>query len=181
MSFLSNQAKISNTQQSGNGNRQHFGDIHYHETSPALEAKKSSIIQDILENIIDLSVTLEASTPDTVPFDIERKIDHNCIIYYKTALEILMENKFIIEERLNILETNGNTLARQKLFKVVRNIYSNHCRYEDPDEVIRCMELELKNELTKFKTLGYDDITFIPSIIFYVFTECKIFKKPPIL
>lgn len=182
MSFLPNKAQVSNTRQSGNGNYQHFGDnIIYEGTSPALEAKKSSIIQEILENIIDLSVTLEASTPDTIPFDIERKIDHNCIKYYKIALEILMENKFIIEERLNILENNGNSLARQKLFKVVRNLYVNHCHYEDPNDVVKCMEVELKEELTKLTNLGYDNINFISSIIFYVFAECKIFKKPPII
>lgn len=174
--------EFSEIEQSGSYNLQVVGKdntIHYY-TTPATVAKQSSIIQAILEDIIELEITLDVVQPDTIPFDIEGKIDYNEIIIYKSSFEFFMEHKFIIEDRLSTLEANGMPLATKKLFVVVRNIYIKHCSVKDPDEIIRLMQEELKSDLIAANSTSHDNITFVPSIIFYVFSECKIFKKPPL-
>lgn len=174
--------EFSEIKQSGSDNLQVVGKgntINYY-ISPAMVAKQSSIIQEVLEGIIELEITLDVVQLDTTPFDIEGKIDYNKISIYKNSFEFFMEHKFIIEDRLNTLETNGIPLATKRLFVVVKNIYIKYCSEKNPDEIIRLMQEELKSDLIAANITGHDNITFIPSIIFYVFSECKIFKKPPL-
>lgn len=180
MAILPRRPEFSGVTQSGTDNLQQVGNGNTinNYLSPALEAKKSSIFQDILEDIIELEVTLDVSQPDTVPFNIESKISHNKILFYKEAYEFFMAHRFIIEDRLSTLEANGNPLATKKLFIVVKNIYNKYCLIKDPDEIITLIQNELKADL--INVTSHDNITFIPSIIFYVFSECKIFEKPPL-
>lgn len=180
MSLFSRNPDVSDIHQSGIRNTQQIADTITNYMSPANEAAKSCILQQVLEDIIELEVTLEVTPLDTIPFDIERKIDLNKIYAYRDSYEFFMGNKFVIEERLNVLEVNGNPLARKKLFTVVRNIYHNHCAIQDPDAIIKLMNDELKLDLMTHNIISHDNITFLPSIIFYVFAECKIFKKPPL-
>jgi len=185
MPLFSKTPQVSDVQQSGENNSQQIANNIDNSkttnifTTPANEASKSSIIQDILENIIDLEIEFEATKPDTTPFDIEGKIDHNDITLYKESYEFFMGHKFLIEDRLKTLEDSGNHLASKKLFSVIRNIYHKHLHLNNPDRIISLMQDELKKDLIINNMTSHDNIMFVPSIIFYVFAECKIFKKPP--
>lgn len=167
-------------QNGGTRNVLAIGETVYVTTSPIEVARQASIIQDILENIIDSNVTVEPHFPDVHSYSILRKIEHNKIISYKNAYSIFMENRIIIARRLEFLENNGKELATEKLYKIVKLIYAKHCQYENPDQIIRCMCDELKEDVNKDNRMSNDDTAYIPAIIFYVFSECQFMTKPPI-
>ena len=78
------------------------------------------------------------------------------------------------------LENNLTPLATNKLFMVIRNLYHKYVYLKDPDSIIGQMQTELSNILLASNPENYDNISYVPSIIFYVFSECQIFKKPPL-
>lgn len=139
---------------------------------------KMSIIQQILQGILELDSHSEIIELDVQSFSIEEKIDYNKIIAYKEAYEIYMEDKILIEQRLKFLEINENPLASTNLYRFIKRIYAKHCRHKDPDMIIQHMCNEIKSDLSVDPNINCDDIALIPAIIFYVFTKCHIFKKP---
>ena len=138
-----------------------------------------SIIQEVLEGIIDLSMEeINATELDTQLYTIENKIDYNEIIVYKVAYDIYMSEKQLIEHRLKSLENGKNPLASQKLYKYVQRIYGKHCYHESSDQIIKCVCEEIGEGLLRVENISLDDVAVVPYIVFYVFSKCHIFKKP---
>lgn len=179
MSFFSDSTKFSDIKQDGFNNTQHFGDV-YCLTAPMTQHKRLSIIQEVLRGVVDLDTDIEVTELDVKSFSIEEKIDYNEIVTYKEAYEIYMEDRVLIDQRLNFLEKNENALAGKKLYGFIKRIYAKHCSLEDPDMRIQCMCHEIKSDLSVHPDMNTDEIALIPAIIFYVFTKCHIFKKPPV-
>lgn len=179
MSFLSDSTQFSKIAQSGSNNTQHFGDV-YQLPPQMSQNKKLSIIQEVLRGIVDLDTDIEVLELDVKSFSIEEKIDYNEIVTYREAYEIYMEDRALIEQRLRFLEKNENALAGKKLYGFIRRIYAKHCSLEDPDMRIQCMCHEIKSDLAAHSEMNTDEMALIPAIIFYVFTKCHIFKKPPV-
>ena len=176
MNFGSEKLNIDDVSQSGSGNTQIVAKVVHvnNPTTPLKESKKSSIIQDI----IDLELSFEEYELDVKAYDIQKKVDHNKIESYRNSFEFFMGHRQLIQSRLLALENNLTPLATNKLFKVIRNLYFKHVSLKDPDEIISKMCTELSSVLQKENSICYDNITYIPSIIFYVFSECQIFSKP---
>lgn len=138
-----------------------------------------SIIQEVLEGIIDLSMEeLDATELDTQLYTIENKIDCNGIIAYKVAYDIYMSEKQLIEHRLKSLESGKNPLASKKLYRYVQRIYGRHCDHDSSDQIIKCVCDEIGEGLLRVENISLDDIAVVPYIVFYVFSKCHIFKKP---
>lgn len=175
MTSLFDRTEYSDIRQEGENNTQQIGTINNYYSN---ESRKSGIIQKILQNIIELSVNLDASEPDVKSFSLIRKIEHNKIIIYKRALDFFLINKFIIQSRLDVIESLEDPLATKKLFTIVRNLYYQNIMLDHADDIIKSISEQLKDSLNSC-TLEIDDLSFIPSIIFYVFSECQIFEKPP--
>lgn len=185
MVFGSSKNEFSNIELDGNGNSIDVANTinkTYVTNNPAYIPKyiKISIIQQILQGILDLNINSEIIELDVQSFSIEDKIDHNKIIAYKEAYEIYMEDKILIEQRLRFLEISENPLASKNLYGFIRRIYAKHCRHKDPDIIIQHMCNEIKSDLSVDPDISCDDVALIPAIIFYVFTKCHIFKKPTI-
>ena len=179
MSILQKRPDFSEISQSGSDNNQHFGDIYY-SPEPISQCKRLSIIQEVIRGIVDLDVDFEATELDVKTFSVEEKISYNEIITYKEAYEIYMEDRVLIEQRLRFLEKNENPLAGKKLYGFIKRIYAKYCSLKDPDIRIQCMCKEIKSDLLAHPEISTDDVALIPAIIFYVFTKCHIFKKPPV-
>lgn len=158
-------------------NAETIENVHIHEQ--LLPISSPSIIQEVLEGIIELSIyELEASELDTQHYTVENKIDCNNIVVYKKAYDIYMIERQLIEHRLKALEIGKNPLASEKLYRYVQRIYGKHCRYECPDTIIECVCNEIKVDLLRVENISLDEVAVIPYIVFYVFSKCYIFKKP---
>ena len=181
MNFFQPDTKISGVSQDGRGNTQQIAETitNITVTSPLNEAKKANIIQEIIEDIIELAVSFEVTEPDVKVYDIEQKVDYNKITRYKESFDFFMGNRQVIQSRIDVLESISNPLATRKLFTVISNIYHKYTHIRDPDEIIHSMQSELTTSLMAIDPTNYDNISFVPSVIFYVFSECQIFKKPP--
>lgn len=142
---------------------------------------KSSIIQEVLEGIIDLSDDeVEATELDVQPYTIQDKIDHNGIVAYKEAYDTYMGDKPYIDHRLRALESGKNPLASKRLYKFVQRVYSKHCHHANSDNRIQCVCDEIKSDLLRVDNMGIEETAIVPSIVFYVFAKCHILTKPPI-
>lgn len=142
--------------------------------------KKVSIIQEVLEGILDLDIELHTIILDTIDYKIRDKIDHNKIRCYDIEFDFFMRESCLIEQRLNFLNNQKSPTSSQRLYNFVKRIYSKHCGQADPDQIITCICDEIKNDLVKYPNISDEDAALIPVIVFYVFSKCHIFEKPPI-
>lgn len=142
--------------------------------------EKKSIIQEVLEGIIDLDIEINPITLDTVDYTIHDKIDHNKITTYQVAFDLYMSDSYLIEQRLNFLNENKSATSSQRIYRFVKRIYMKHCGMFNPDQRIFCICEEIKNDLSKYPNISDEDKALIPVVVFYVFSKCHIFEKPPI-
>jgi len=179
--FFQPENSFSDIRQDGSNNNQQIAKkiVNNYLTTPVKEVKKASILQQVIEDILELAVQIEVTEIDVKAYSIEHKIDYNQIVCYKESFEFFMNNKQVIQSRLDILETSGNALATKKLFAVIQNFYNKHRYINIADDIIRAMQDELSSYLFEIEPENYENISFVPSVIFYVFSECQIFKKPP--
>lgn len=173
----------SNNQFDGDIN-QHIGDkteynniTYIYNTLPL--HKKKSIIQDILEGILDLDIESSPIILDTKDYTIRDKINYNNITAYEKAFDILIQDSFLIEQRLNFLNAQKDPKSSHKLYDYIKRVYAKHCGQSTPDEIIRCMCDEIQDNLAKYPNISDEDVALIPVIVFYVFSKCHIFEKPP--
>lgn len=155
-----------------NDNRQ----LHFFNQLPT--NKKISIIQEVLEGILDLNIELQPIILNTTDYTIVDKIDHNKIKCYKVALDFYMQESFLIEHRLKFLDTQKQATSSQRLYTFIKRIYMKHCGQTDPDQRITDICDEIKNDLIKYPNISDEDTALVPIIVFYVFSKCHIFEKP---
>lgn len=171
--------------QIGGDVNQHIGDkTEYNSTTNIYYnglpiSKKTSIIQEILEGILDLDTKLQPVIPNTTDYTIYDKIKYNEIQSYNKAFDILMQDSFLIEQRLNFLNNQKDPSASQKLYTFIRRIYAKHCSQPTPDLIVDCICNEIQANLAKYPNISDDDAALVPAIVFYVFSKCHIFEKPP--
>nr|DAN76887.1 MAG TPA: hypothetical protein [Caudoviricetes sp.] len=134
-----------------------------------------------MEGILDLGIKSQPIILDTKEYIIRDKVDYNKIKCYDTAFDFLMKDSQLIEQRLNSLNNHKDPTSSQRLYTFVQRIYSKHCGQSDPDQRILCICDEIKNDLIKYPNISDEDTALIPVIVFYVFSKCHIFNKPPIL
>lgn len=142
--------------------------------------KKTSVIQLILEGILELDIELQSTVLDTAGYTIQNKINHNNITCYRDAFELYMQESLLIRDRLNFLDNNKEATSSQRLYKFVKRVYMKHCGQSNPDKRIICICDEIKDDLIKSTNISDEELALIPVIVFYVFSKCHIFEKPPI-
>lgn len=142
--------------------------------------KKSSIIQEVIEGILDLNIDLHPIELDTADYTIHDKIDHNKIEAYKVAFDLFMQESYLIEQRLRFLDSNKSATSSQRLYHFVKRVYMKYCGQADPDTRILCICNEIKNDLNEYPNISNEDEALVPIVVFYVFSKCHIFEKPPI-
>lgn len=150
--------------------------------SPPNGQRKMSSIHRILEGISDIENTVNAEQPDTQPYTIEQKIEHNKIEIYRRFLDKFRMSSWIIQTQIEFLEQNGQPMISTKLFHYVDQKFMQLLLIEpDPDTLILkiCSEIKKDLEMAPTPSITLDDVAYIPSVVFFVFSKCKIFEKPP--
>ena len=158
----------------GNNNTQTLNRI-YPTASPRIV---DSRIANLLQGISRMVKVVVPSELDVLPFDLLKKVGHNDIQVYKDHFDIYMENKGLIEAKLNIL-AEYEPLSREQIIQYVRNKWITLRSSLLPDERIENLVERIRQDLLDHSTLELEDIAHIPHIVFFVFSECKIFDKPP--
>ena len=149
---------------------------------PNTTVVKPSNIQRLIEGISDLVAQeeIEISPLDLMPYDIEEKIDFNDLNKYKEHIEIYKENYYIVCSRVKNLKLNGYISIEQAIFKYIQKKFMKFSHPNNADLVIDKIVDDIKTDLigNLGQMLNHEDLEYISDIVFYVFSKCKIFKKP---
>ncbi len=141
-----------------------------------------STIHRLLNGISKLNSVIQAKYPDTLPYTTEAKVQHNHILQYIKHFNSFQKFSWSIQSQLDFLEENANPGITDQLYNYVEQVWIELSFDEDnPDLLVKkiCNKIneELKMNVSKFLTV--DDIRYIPYVVFFVFSKCKIFEKPP--
>lgn len=145
-------------------------------------SQKLSSIHKILEGISDIEHSIELKELDVLPYTIEQKIDYNSLLFYQKYLSKFQGFAWIIQSQIELLEQNGQPTISNKLYKYVDDKFMNLVMKQlTPDYLVHQICEDIKSDLEKNKILSItlDDIAYVPYVVFYVFSKCKIFDKPP--
>ncbi len=161
----------------GDNNQQALNDI-YNIHLSARVRKVPSNIANLLQGISDMVDSVTPTELDVVAFDLLKKVKHNEIVVYRQHFDFYVENINLIEAKLKIL-VEYDALCREKIIKYVRIKWATIEASSLPDVRISTLVQLIKNDLLGHSTLNLEDIEHVPHVVFYVFSECKIFDKPP--
>lgn len=142
----------------------------------------SSTIHKLLNGISKLKPIVQPKLPDTTPYTTEAKVSHNNIYQYLKHFDRFQKFAWNIQAQIDYLEENSAPGVAEQLFNYVEQIWMDVSFNEDnPDIIIKKICNEIKDELTKTTSniLTLEDIRYIPFMVFFVFSKCKIFEKPP--
>ncbi|MDQ8954515.1 hypothetical protein RFH42_16315 [Acinetobacter rudis] len=159
-------------------------DINIHHHNSTSNEPRPSNIQRLLEGISDLEMLESVAEPDTLPYTIKDKIEYNDLSDYLDDLDDYMDWQYTIVQRLNFLEMNGFPGTRDRIIAFVRRKWRKikfAFTAEHPDKIVYELCKEIENELKHVVNdkLNHEDISCTIYVVFYVFSECKIFEKPP--
>ena len=141
-----------------------------------------STFHNILNGISKLKPIVQVKLPDTLPYTIEAKAQHNSILQYIRHFSTYQRFAWSIQTQLDFLEENTLPGITEQLFNYVEQVWIDLEFEEDNSDILVrkiCKKIneELKLNDTIFLTM--DDIRYIPYVVFFVFSKCKIFEKPP--
>ena len=80
--FFQPENNFSEISQDGSNNNQQIAKkiVNNYLTTPVKEVKKASILQQVIEDILELAVQIEVTEIDVKAYSIEHKIDYNQIV-----------------------------------------------------------------------------------------------------
>ena len=161
----------------GDNNQQALNDI-YNIHLPAGVRIVPSNIANLLQGISGMVDSVTPLELDVIAFDLLKKVKHNEIVVYRQHFDFYVENISLIEAKLNIL-VEYDALCKGKIIQYIRTKWATIEASLLPDVRISTLVQLIKNDLLQHSTLSLEDIEHIPHVVFYVFSECKIFDKPP--
>lgn len=143
-----------------------------------------STIHRILNGISKLNPVIQAKYPDTLPYTTEAKVQHNNILQYIKHFNSFQRFAWSIQLQLDFLEANTIPGITEQLYNYVEQVWIELSFDEDnPDLLIKkiCNKINDELKINDSIFLTVDDIRYIPYVVFFVFSKCKIFEKPPCL
>lgn len=141
-----------------------------------------STIHRILNGISKLSPVIQAKFPDTLPYTTEAKAQHNNILQYIKHFNSFQKFAWSIQSQLDFLEANTIPGISEQLYNYVEQVWIELSFHEDnPDLLVKkiCQQINDELKINDSIFLTVDDIRYIPYVVFFVFSKCKIFEKPP--
>jgi hypothetical protein len=141
--------------------------------------KHASNIERVLQGISSFITKTQPEKPDTDDYTIESKIDHNRLEKYKKFFDDYMDYYSVVREKISLFEEQD--LAFEiKLISHIKNKYMLHFKPNQvSDDLVEKIILDIESELKNHSSLELEDISSIHYVVFYVFSRCKIFEKPP--
>lgn len=141
-----------------------------------------STIHRILNGISKLNPVIQAKYPDTLPYTTEAKVQHNNILQYIKHFNSFQRFAWSIQLQLDFLEANTIPGITEQLYNYVEQVWIELSFDEDnPDLLVKkiCNKINDELKINDSIFLTVDDIRYIPYVVFFVFSKCKIFEKPP--
>lgn len=169
---------------SGDGNQIVNGDINQHNTFIDKIKRKESSIEKILSGIDDIvnEEKIQFTPDDYSTYDIREKIDYNDLQVYREDYADFERHYSTIKRKINIL-TEIEPNIEQKIFIFIKDKYRSgkeQILEGAADDIINVMDDDIRSLLLETNgEISLDELCYVPYVIFYVFAECKIFKRPP--
>lgn len=170
---------VNNNKNTGDGNQWNVANYH-----KGYAESKESAIQNVLLGILNIEENEYSPLveDDYDPFSIENKIKFNNINIYNKFFDKYQDNYYIVESRLNSLESNGHAGIRKVIIDYVAKKYRMlSCKGFSADDIICSLDEKITQELESryLSFLSLEEISHAESVIFHVFAKCEIFDKPP--
>lgn len=151
----------------------------YSTTYMAESVKHESAISNILMGLSQFTTDIEYEKPDTLEYTIEEKIDYNDLSKYQDFFDDYMENYNLVKNKISIINDEDLTFEK-RLITYIKNKYMKHyIKNIDSNLLLDKIVLDIEFELKTYSELLLEDISSTHYIVFYVFAQCKIYKKPP--
>lgn len=119
--------------------------------------------------------------PDTQSYKIEDKIDYNELHSFKDDVENYINYYYLVDTQINSGSENDpalNTKIIEYIKQKLNRVNVTHKNESNDSKLIFLVD-SIKEELISWNAeLDGDELTAVIYVIFYVFAECKIFKKP---
>lgn len=173
---LKQEALGSNIQQAG-------GDINNLTIQLSQKLHRPSAIERVISGLYDITEhqSLPFTPPDTQPYTIHDKIEHNKLSYYSRFYGELKENYPLVNHQIESA-TSSDPSFTLKVIEYVKGVYREVVSTNDdnPDGIIKNMAREIQKDLQDCgSNVSLEEIKAVEHVIFYVFAQCKIFDKPP--
>ncbi|ORF02457.1 ABC-three component system protein [Snodgrassella alvi] len=179
-----NERSINNSGQSGNVAGR---DINISNTTNINKNANSKHINSAIEKVLSglHSITKDDQLcyhrPDTQSYKIEDKIDYNELDSFKDDVENYINYYYLVETQINSGSENDPALNTKIIEYIKQNLNKINVTHKNESNDAKLISLveSIKEELINWNAeLDGDELTAVIYVIFYVFAECKIFKKP---
>lgn len=171
----------------GDSNQQAGGDIVNNINniiySAAPGARAQSAIERVLRGLYSIrKEPIEFFPSDTLPYTLEDKIDFNGIESYKQFYDDFLEGcalvKGQIEEQSKAAPECETALIHyvKSIYRQILSQYPADTSNEKINKICNLLSYELKQSEASLTPEEYRAVEYV---VFYVFSECKIFNKPP--
>lgn len=142
--------------------------------------KINSAIEKLLDGLFDIVEEASFTQPSFNKFKLEQKIRYNQISRYKNFIEDYLNAKSIIRGKLNILQDIDESISIkiiQYVQKKFRDVFNEDLT---ADNLVKNLINEILGDLKEHSVVDLEEIEVgTDYLVFYVFSECKIFDKPP--
>lgn len=175
---------INNSGQSGNsaGKDQYINNTTY--IIKNYNSKhKNSAIENVLSGIYSITQDekLCYHKLDTRSYKIEDKIDYNELHSFRDDVENYINYYYLVDAQINSGSENDpalNTKIIEYIKQKLNSVNVTHKNESNDSKLIFLVD-SIKEDLISWDAeLDGDELTAVIYVIFYVFAECKIFKKP---
>lgn len=168
---------------SGNCNQQAGGNI-FNIYPPQSKDHKPSAIEKVLYGLYSIGEKqFNFSSPDTLPYTLEQKIAFNEIKSYNQYYDDFLEGCSLIKAQIEV-QSEADPGCEMALMHYVKSIYrqimithqnTTITADEKISRICSCLSDELKQSGANLTPEEYRAVEYV---VFYVFSECKIFRKP---
>lgn len=168
----------------GDHNQQAGGDINnhtaiYQNKTPVRPLSIARVLSGISECALNQSPTF--SPPDTFGYTIEEKVYYNKLERYREFYAHFLEEYNRVKTQIEAASEVDPGIETRITGYIKRVYVASWQATASADQIIERMLQRIEADLANCDApqLTGDDILAVNSVIFYVFANCKIFKKPP--
>lgn len=167
---------------SGNHNQQAGENIFNFYPSQSKDHTPSAI-ERVLQGLYSIGTEqIQFFPPDILPYTLEEKIDFNGIKSYTQFYDDFLEGcglvKLQIERQSEVAPECETALIHcvKSFYRKISIQFPNDTADEKIDKICQCLSDELQQSGAN---LILEERRAVEYVVFYVFSECKIFNKPP--
>ena len=151
----------------------------YSNTYMVESVKHESAISNIFMGLSQFTTDIEYEKPDTLEYTIEEKIDYNDLSKYQDFFDDYMENYNLVKNKITIINDEDLTFEKRLVTHIKNKYIKYYVKDINSNVLLDKIICDIESELKSHSELLLEDISSTHYIVFYVFAQCKIYKKPP--